>query len=128
MVNYIALLVATVVSYAMGMLWYSPILFGKTWMRLTKVRSMKITLWIFIGGILSAFVLCYVLAFVIQFSGVQTFIDGALIGVLLWLGFVATLSLEKVLHEKTPWELYWINTIYHLIAMFVSGGILAIWQ
>lgn len=128
MVNYLAVIVVTVIGYILGALWYSPMLLGKPWMKLTRVRNTKMTLWIFIGEILSTLILCYVLAFVIQSTGVQRFIDGALIGILLWLGCVATVSLERILHEKMPWELFWISAVRYLIIMLVAGGILAVWQ
>jgi len=30
--NYVAILVAAVVTFAFGMVWYNPMLFGKQWM------------------------------------------------------------------------------------------------
>ncbi len=33
MVNYLAVLVSSVVGMGIGALWYSPLLFGKLWMR-----------------------------------------------------------------------------------------------
>lgn len=128
MVNYLAVIVTTIIAYIIRMIWYSPVLFGKPWVKLTGVKNAKMTLWIFIGGIVSTFVLCYVLAFVIQSTGAQIFVDGALIGVLLWLGLVTTISLGRVIYEKMPWEIYWINVIHYLIVMFIVGGLLAVWQ
>ena len=34
-VNYIAILVAAVVSFFIGALWYSPLLFAKRWIKAT---------------------------------------------------------------------------------------------
>ena len=33
-INYIAVLVSAVIGMAIGALWYSPLLFGKIWMKL----------------------------------------------------------------------------------------------
>ena len=35
-INFLAVLVATIVSMVLGALWYSPILFGKLWAKLSK--------------------------------------------------------------------------------------------
>ena len=35
-VNYLAVVVAAVVSIIIGSLWYSPLLFGNVWMRLQR--------------------------------------------------------------------------------------------
>ena len=40
-VNIVALVVAALASMVVGWLWYSPVLFGKTWMRLAKIKKGK---------------------------------------------------------------------------------------
>ncbi len=89
---------------------------------------MKPSTSVFIIGFISTLILNYVLAVVVVYSGSNTFIDGAGIGLLLWFGFVATIILGGVLYEKKPLALYWINTIQYLISMVIAGGILAVWQ
>jgi polyferredoxin len=37
-VNYLAVLVATVVTMVLGFLWYSPVLFGHAWAKLRNVK------------------------------------------------------------------------------------------
>ena len=41
-INYIAVFVAAVVYYIGGALWYSPLLFGKTWMGLVGLNEEEI--------------------------------------------------------------------------------------
>jgi len=41
-INYLAVLVATVVNFVLGGLWYSPLLFGKKWMALMNVTEEEI--------------------------------------------------------------------------------------
>ena len=36
-INYLAVLIAALASYVLGALWYSPVLFGKLWMKLSKI-------------------------------------------------------------------------------------------
>ena len=128
MVNYSAILVASIIGYLIPMLWYSPILFGKQWLKLTKMKNMKMSTGVFIVGFVSTLVFNYVLAVIVEYSRSNTFIDGAGIGLLAWFGFIATVSLGGVLYEKMPLSLYWINTIQYLISIVIAGGILSVWQ
>ena len=40
-VNYMTVLAAAVASMAVGLLWYSPLLFGKPWMKLMGLTDKK---------------------------------------------------------------------------------------
>jgi hypothetical protein len=40
-INYIALVVAAIARFLFGWLWYSPLLFGKTWMSPTNCSSQE---------------------------------------------------------------------------------------
>lgn len=128
MVNFLAVLVAGVVLYLIGMLWYAPFFFGRPWMRLIGNKNIKPSFWVFIGGLVAALVMSYVLAFFIEYTTASTFLEGALLGVLAWLGFAATLLLDKVMYERKPWELYLMNAGHYLVALFIAGGILGAWQ
>ena len=132
MVNYIAVLVATVIAYIIGMLWYSPLLFGKIFMRLKKIdpkkTKMKMGAGTIIGGIIVTFIINFFLCIFLSSVDRTTFIDGALYGVLLWFGFIATTLFNYVLYEKQPIALYLINSLHYLVVLIISGGILAVWQ
>jgi hypothetical protein len=57
-----------------------------------------------------------------------TFARGSLIGAVCGLGFVVPPMFAQHISEKQPFKLFGINTLYWLIAMYLSGGVLAIWQ
>lgn len=130
MINYLAVLVASIIGYAIPMIWYSPKLFGKEWQKLSGVnmKDMKPSPAVMIAGFVATIVFNVVLAVVIGYSGVTTFALGAGIGAMLWLGFIATTLLNGVFYQKMPMKLYWINSIPYLISMAIVGGILAVWQ
>jgi len=68
MVNWVAVIVASLVSFVFGWLWYSPMLFGGTW---SKLSGMKMggdkegmwmpMVWMFVATLALAYVLSYVL-------------------------------------------------------------------
>ena len=133
-VNYLAVFVSAIVSMILGSLWYSPLLFGNAWMKLSgakkdmnkaKAKGMIGSyLAMFIGVLLTAFILAHF----VQYVTASSFFEGMQAGVWLWLGFIAPVLLGSMLWEGKPFRYYLINVIYHLINLAVMGGILAVWQ
>jgi hypothetical protein len=136
-VNFLAVLVSAVASFAIGSLWYSPILFGKMWMQhmginsndTAKMESMKKgRTKAMVGSFVGAFVMAYVLAYFIGFMNAATVAEGIQLGFWIWLGFVATILLNSVFYESRPWGLYLINASHYLVVLLVMGVILALWK
>jgi hypothetical protein len=133
MVSYIGVIVATVVSFIVGFLWYGP-LFGKLWMKLqnfskadinnAKKKGMTGLLVInFVATLITAFVLSYL----IDLTASSTVSSALSLGFLIWLGFFATTSpLGSVLWEGKPFNLYVLNAAYWLVIVLVMSGILAV--
>ncbi len=126
-VSYIGVLVAAVVSFAIGMAWYSPLLFGKAWMKLMgftegkvkeKKKGMGKTM---AAGFAAVLVMSYVMAYIVGFSQAASVTEGAEAGFWVWLGFVATVMLGQVLWEGKPFKLYLINSLHYLVALVAMG-------
>ena len=132
-INYFAVLGASVASIVLGFLWYGP-LFGKQWLQLMKFDKKKMsgmknkgmgkTYAVMIVGTL---VTSYVLAHFVDYLD-ATAIAGALQAAFwIWLGFVATVMLGTVLWEGKSWRLYFLNAAYWLVNLAVMAVILAVW-
>jgi hypothetical protein len=133
-VNYLAVLGTAVVAMVLGALWYSPLLFGKAWMRLSgmseealkaaKEKGMGKTYTLnFVAVLVTSFVLAQFLGHL----GVVSALDGANVAFWLWLGFFAPVMLGSVLWENKSWSLYVLNVAYYLVSLVVMGVILAVW-
>ncbi|MBI4167889.1 MAG: DUF1761 domain-containing protein [Candidatus Aenigmarchaeota archaeon] len=134
-INLIVILAAAVFSMIIGMIWYSPMLFGKYWMfysgvsarksKLEKKRNSVNTVYAisFVGSLVTA----YVLAYFLYYTGSTTAFEGAKKGAMMWAGFVLTAMAAGVLYENRPKELLVINSAYQLISLMVMGAILAVW-
>jgi hypothetical protein len=128
--NLLAVLVAALIQWILGALWYS-LFFAKPWMALTghtkgerpkgAVVSMIVS---FIGGL----VLSFILAHVVLWSGASTFACGLFIGFICWLGFIAAPLLSETMYEQRSFKLFAINNGYWLVALLISGGLLAAWH
>jgi len=103
-------LVATIVSFAFGALWYGPF-FGKTWMKLNKMKKAKPTAQPMVFAFLRQLVTAVVIALILH--GVD--LTSAVLTIsLLWLAFTAMPALGDVIWAKRPLKLYAINTVYEL--------------
>lgn len=132
-VNYTAVVVASVVSMIMGMVWYSKKVFGKQWMKLSGMTDKKIEeakkrgmIKIMFMAFIATIITSIVLANIIKFMRVSDLSGGLFAGFLIWLGFIATNNLNSVLWENKPFKLYYINTGHHLVSMLVMGAILGV--
>ena len=132
-VNYLAILVAGIISIMIGWVWYGP-LFGKTWMKLSnfdpkkrdasKKGMTKSYIITFIGTLVFAWVLTSLLGMM----SITTFTGGMWVGFLAWLGFYATSGLGMMLWEGKPFRLYVINMLHYLVVLLIISGMLAVWR
>jgi hypothetical protein len=129
-INYWAVLVAAAAKFVLGALWYSPVLFGPTWMRLAGVSeaAMKANLpkgmiADAIGGLVMAFVLLHAA----HYAGAQGLAQGVLVGFFNWLGFIGVTTLSATFYEDRPIALFFVNNGYLLVALLIMGAIVTIW-
>lgn len=133
-VNLAAVLVAALVNMVLGGLWYSPLLFGKTWMKLSNIPMEKMgemkkqATKSYAIAFVAALVMSYVLAHFATYMKVATIPEGAQLGFWIWLGFVVPVSLGSVLWEGKGYTLFGINVGYYLVSLLIMGSIFAVWQ
>ncbi|MEK6982478.1 MAG: DUF1761 domain-containing protein [Candidatus Micrarchaeota archaeon] len=126
MINAISVIIGTVVSIVIGMIWYSPSVFGKQWMKELKMKESEVKKsdtgkTYFLMTVMSV-VQTFVLAIVLEQFRITGALYGALIGVLLWAGFIATTNFSSVLFEKRSSMTYTIFSVYQLVAMIAIGA------
>lgn len=125
--NFFAILVAWVVHIVLGLLWFSPALFGKEWSKLTGKDLTPAKKWV-LPGFIGHLAMAFVLAVLIKISGTTTGLGGAVIGLLLWVGCIVPLEIGELVWEKIPFKLFLIRAGNHLIGLAVSGLILGVWH
>lgn len=128
--NYLAVVVATLVSFVLGFIYYSPKLYtGRKWMDLAGTKDLKPegAAWRLPLGLVADLAKVYVLALAISMTATTT-VGGALtIAAGLWLGFVSTVTLGTFLWERKPFGLWVLNNVYNLLAMLIAAAILVLW-
>lgn len=130
--NYFAIVVAALAGMAIGAFWYSPMGFGKQWMRLRgqdpSVMDGRMPKKEMLIQFVAILVLAYVLAAFASALSIPSALAALTFGFLVWLGFYATSLLDTVLWEKAPWSLYVLNAGYRLVSILVMALIIGLWR
>lgn len=128
--NIWAVLVAALSTFLIGGVWYSPLLFGKAWMRENGFTEESLKG----GNMAKIFGLTFVLA-IIAAVNLAMFMGpedkpamGAMWGFLAGFGWVATFVGTHYLFERRSFTLFLINAGYSIVALTTMGVILAAWK
>lgn len=129
-INYLAVLVAALLSFVIVGVWYSPIMFANAWMKENgfKEEDMKNANMGKIFGI--TFILALIISFnLAAFIGPEgDFAFGLFAGFAAGFGWVAMSIGIDFLFERKSLKLYFINAGYHVVTYTLMGGILGIWK
>jgi hypothetical protein len=124
----------SVMAYVViGLLWYSPILFGKTWTKLTGISRKTLTddrkkMWKTVGMFLgSAFVMALVYEMLSKTIMPITITDSLIVSTLVWLGLIGTTQLTDTILTGKPWKLFLINAGFQLTVLTMMGVICMTW-
>lgn len=130
-VNWLAVVAAAVINMVVGAVWYMPDVFGKEWSKLVgrKMEAMK-------EGAASAYALttlgalvqAWVMAYFVAWAVATTAMEGALVGLMLWVGFVAVTQGVNTVFAGGRKKLWAINTGYFLVVLVANGVLLAVWH
>lgn len=131
--NWLEIVIGAVAAMALGFLWYSPVLFGKQWMKLSgisvkdieesKKKGMNKTYFL---STIAAVLMAYVLNVVLNVFHPVNILHTLIITFMLWLGFVATTMITTVLFDNKPFKLFLINSGYQLASLLVMGVVFSL--
>jgi hypothetical protein len=131
-INHLAVLVAAVVFFALGALWYNvfsrPWLdgIGKTVEQLMKENGGSPMP--YVVGFLAIVVMCYTLGWIVQRGMEPTAGNGALTGATVAFGLIgATLALNYGF-EARGITLWLINAGYVFVGLVIAGAIIGAWR
>lgn len=140
-INLTAIIVAVIANFVLGFIWYTP-LFGKRWAKeqgmdpngprppaSVFIRGMSFMI---IGNFLMAWVLAHNIAAwgIVQQQPTATPMEMSPMANVLsatgftWIGFFLPVDLTRVAWERKSWTLFFIDTVYHLLSLFVVSAII----
>ena len=135
-VNYLAILIAGVVSMAVGFLWYGPMLFGKPWMKLmgyaaesmekAKKEMGKTYTISFVLTLVTAYVLSHVMVLSQNFFHYDMLTTGLTSAFWMWFGFVMPVQATDTLFGGKRKKLVAINAGYQLASLLSMGIVIGL--
>jgi hypothetical protein len=130
-INYFAVLAAAVSTFVLGGLWYSPLLFGKAWMRANNFSDADVQTFskarMFGWSIVFSLVMAINLAMFLAAPDTNAS-WGATAGALAGLGWVAMSIAIVGLFENKSWSYIAINGGYMTAAFTIMGLIIGAWR
>ena len=128
--NFFAIVTAALVTFAVGGLWYSPILFAKPWMRecgLTEEQARQAPMGRIFG--LSALAALVMAANLAAFRGAKATLSfGLFAGAATGIGWVAMSLGVTYLFEQRSLKLWLIDAGYQVVSYTLMGAILGAWH
>lgn len=133
-VNYLAVLVAAIAAMVVGGAWYSPLLFGRQWMKLRGMDpasmqgGMKFPMGMMVQEFITTLIMAFIIAQFVAWVGAVGLVGGLMLGFWLWLGLVVTVMYGATLWEKYPLGLLVINAGLRFVNVLLMAAIIASWQ
>ncbi|WKZ24385.1 MAG: DUF1761 domain-containing protein [Patescibacteria group bacterium] len=127
--NYGLVIIAALIHYGLGWLWYSDKMFAKEWIQdngfsgheLKNMGDHKTMLM----GFVAQFVLVASLAALI--GPASTLKAGVNTALFVSIGIIAATALMNHVYSLKPWRLYLINTGFSVAALVIAGAIIGMW-
>lgn len=133
-INYLAVIVSALVAFALGAVWYSPLLFAKQWIAFNgygpdEIKAMqagakKAYGISFVCQVVTAFALAMLIA-IIHMNGIFA---GIKLALLCWLGFAVSLGLMAKVYSGRALKAFLLDAGYQLVYFVVMGVILVAWH
>ena len=131
-INWLAVVACVVISMISGSIWYNPKTFFPAWWAVVGggksqpgMENMGLTWGL---TVVSSFVQAVSMAFMVKAMGVTTAASGAMVGFMLWMGFIAPTYLVNKLFAGHGLKIWAIEIGNHLVNFLLFGALLAVWK
>jgi len=132
MSNLFAVGVSAISSLVLGFIWFTVIFrvpylngLGKTPEQLAQGPSMLEAV---ILQLIGNFIMAWVLTWLIVHTGQRTVLGGMRVGVLAWLGFIASVIGPMYAFQAFSLQFFFITAGYPLVSLLIMGAILGSWK
>ncbi|MDX1439765.1 MAG: DUF1761 domain-containing protein [Rubricoccaceae bacterium] len=128
-INYISVLVAAVLAFGVGSIWYGKPLFANTWMKevgLTEEQIQQGNMGMIFGGtfVMSFIAMLFLDIFIGQEAGALV---GALHGAIIAAVFIGTSLASNYLFSQRSTKLFLIDAGYDVVRYALAGAVLGAW-
>lgn len=135
-INYFAILLSGIVSMIVGFLYYSPLILGKPWMKLSGYTTEslkkaqkemgKLYGLSFLVSLITAYTLSHIMTLSVNSFGFSRLATGLTTAFWMWLGFMMPVQLTGEIFGRKNWKLMAINTGYQLASLISMALVLSL--
>jgi hypothetical protein len=79
-------------------------------------------------GVIASLINAWVIAVLALNLGAKTLTDAVLLGILVWLGFMAMITAAQISFEKKPWRSWILNNAHTVIVQVIMAAIVTVWR
>ena len=127
-INWLAVITVTILSFILGALWHSPVLFGKTWTKeINRDKGQKINFKLIFGlSVVANLAATVILA---AFLGVDsTAISGLVNGLVISIFWISSSIAVTYLFATRSFKLFLIDAGFYIVFFSIAGLIIGAWQ
>lgn len=131
--NWLAVIVAALAYFMLGALWYAPPIFGNAWMKAAglSMEGEGPGPAIYVAPFVGALVATIATAMLAMATASDTASEGLVLGIVIAVGFAATLIGTTAVFESTkPNAARWamISAGYHAVGIVIAAVIMSTWD
>jgi hypothetical protein len=126
--NYAAIVLAGLTTFAFSLVWYSPLLFGSVWIDAKGADATAMPLWKFFVAPLRELITAWLLAWLIGRLGIESWKEATGLALVLWAAFYVVQLAGAVIWDGMPPVLGAVHAGDWLGKMLIMALILSGWR
>ena len=130
-VSVVGVLLAAVSAMVIGMIWYSPAVFGKPWMKMMgitnadmKKKMAEAMIWLVVISLITAYTLAHFTAYTHLYLGGSWLAASLVTALWAWFGLAATAIFAHGVFDPRDKKILYINAANRLVTFLVMALIL----
>jgi hypothetical protein len=133
--NWLAVIVGSLIYFAIGAVWFTPMAFGRPWQQSIgwdpEKRPPSMSPVLYAAPLVAILVAAVAMGMIASATGSDTFGEGIVLGLVVGVGFgLAITSIEAMFdpNKPQPWVWFAITGSYHLLGLLALGVLVSIWH
>lgn len=131
-VYYPGILIAAVVYFVLGMIWYAPDIFGNQWKQELEKKDGSFSLperhqsifsriFAYMGEFILSLIIAYILSLFLRIIRADEYMEGIIIAFWIWIGFIATTHFSAVLWGRKTLKNFFIHSSFILLGLIAMA-------
>jgi hypothetical protein len=133
--NWLAVILGSVIYFALGAVWFTPLLFGRQWQSsigwAASQRPPQMKPSAYLLPALAYVVAAIATGLLAAATGSDTLFEGIVLGIVIGVGYAVTLTAVEAVFDPNkpqPWTWFGISASYHFIGLLIVAVLVSVWR